>query len=249
MTCLRLIVCNLASFLLEIPVNYVSSHLCFLRFVVFLSELMLRLVRLAAEISRSFSLNIILGYLYWCIITIFNAGESYSSFFSWSIRAVEVSSGIYDLVHSLQFPCSLVHLSEFFLVHFLKISLYLTRKLPTCLSLWWDFRSRSFLEKLSRSSVVLFPSYPSSPLVWWYLNLIFPSTRSFLLSKPPKVVLIWWFCYFSWFSFLTFPYLHVTLFTPLEFFTSVLADGFSLESEWQQVSSGFQDSSQDPGRS
>ena len=39
------------------------------------------------------------------------------------------------------------------------------------------------------------------------------------------------------------------LFTPLEFFTSVLADGFSLEFEWQQVSSSLQDSSQDSGRS
>ena len=28
---------------------------------------------------------------------------------------------------------------------------------------------------------------------------------------------------------------------PLEFFTSVLADGFSLEFEWQQVSSSLQD--------
>ena len=32
--------------------------------------------------------------------------------------------------------------------------------------------------------------------------------------------------------------------TPFEFFTSVLADGFSLEFEWQQVSSSLQDSSQ-----
>ena len=39
------------------------------------------------------------------------------------------------------------------------------------------------------------------------------------------------------------------LFTPLEFFTSVLADDFSLEFEWQQVSSSLQDSSQDSGRS
>ena len=31
------------------------------------------------------------------------------------------------------------------------------------------------------------------------------------------------------------------LFTLLEFFTSVLADGFSLEFEWQQVSSSLQD--------
>ena len=39
------------------------------------------------------------------------------------------------------------------------------------------------------------------------------------------------------------------LFTPLEFFTSVLADGFSLKLEWQQVSSSLQDSSQDSSRS
>ena len=34
------------------------------------------------------------------------------------------------------------------------------------------------------------------------------------------------------------------LYTLLEFFTSALADGFSLEFEWQQVSSSLQDSSQ-----
>ena len=39
------------------------------------------------------------------------------------------------------------------------------------------------------------------------------------------------------------------LFTPLEFFTSVLADCFSLEFEWQQVSSSLQDFPQDSGRS
>ena len=39
------------------------------------------------------------------------------------------------------------------------------------------------------------------------------------------------------------------LFNPLEFFTSVLADGFSLEFEWQHVSSSFQDSSEYSGRS
>ena len=33
----------------------------------------------------------------------------------------------------------------------------------------------------------------------------------------------------------------------LEFFTSILADGFSLEFEWQQVSSSLQDSSQYSG--
>ena len=39
------------------------------------------------------------------------------------------------------------------------------------------------------------------------------------------------------------------LFTPLKFFPSVLADGFSLDFEWQQVSSSLQDPSQDSGHS
>ena len=38
------------------------------------------------------------------------------------------------------------------------------------------------------------------------------------------------------------------LFTPREFLTSVLADGFSQGFEWQQVSSSLQDSSQYSGR-
>ena len=38
-------------------------------------------------------------------------------------------------------------------------------------------------------------------------------------------------------------------FYSLEFFTSALVDGFSMESKWQQVSSSLQDSSQDSGRS
>ena len=39
----------------------------------------------------------------------------------------------------------------------------------------------------------------------------------------------------------------IIIFTPLEFFTSVLVDGFSLEFEWQQVCSSLQDSSQYSG--
>ena len=44
-------------------------------------------------------------------------------------------------------------------------------------------------------------------------------------------------------------YVLLLSFTPLEFFTSVLTDGFSQEFEWQQVSSSLQDSSQDSGYS
>ena len=42
---------------------------------------------------------------------------------------------------------------------------------------------------------------------------------------------------------------HFTIIHSLELFTSALADEFSLESEWQQVSSSLQDSSQYSGRS
>ena len=39
------------------------------------------------------------------------------------------------------------------------------------------------------------------------------------------------------------PSIIIIIIHSLEFFTSALADGFSLESEWQQVSSNLQDSS------
>ena len=44
-------------------------------------------------------------------------------------------------------------------------------------------------------------------------------------------------------------YYYYYYYTPLEFFTSALTDGFTLDFEWQQVSSSLQDSSQDAGRS
>ena len=48
--------------------------------------------------------------------------------------------------------------------------------------------------------------------------------------------------------YLSFIITVIFIITPREFFTSVLADDFSLEFEWQQVSSSLQDSSQDSGR-
>ena len=46
----------------------------------------------------------------------------------------------------------------------------------------------------------------------------------------------------------TYIYIYIIIYF-LKFFTSALTDGFSLESEWQQVSSSLQDSSQYSGRS
>ena len=45
------------------------------------------------------------------------------------------------------------------------------------------------------------------------------------------------------------PPITITIIYSLEFFTSALGDGLSLEFEWQQVSSSLQDSSQYSGHS
>ena len=55
------------------------------------------------------------------------------------------------------------------------------------------------------------------------------------------------YCFSGWYILCPFIII-IIIITPLEFFTSVLADGFSLEFEWQQVSSSLQDSSQYSGR-
>ena len=69
-----------------------------------------------------------------------------------------------------------------------------------------------------------------------YLSFFSHSFRFILWSAGTAKSTILQILTFYWLLFLL-------LFTPLEFFTSVLADGFSLESEWQQVFSGLQDSS------
>ena len=53
----------------------------------------------------------------------------------------------------------------------------------------------------------------------------------------------------SFFMVLGQIYALIIIIYSLEFFTSALADGLSLEFEWHQVSSSLQDSSQYSGRS
>ena len=68
-------------------------------------------------------------------------------------------------------------------------------------------------------------------------------------TKPNQTKPSLFFFFFFFFFFFLLLLLLLLLFTPLEFFTSVLADGFSLEFEWQQFFSSLQDSSQYSGRS
>ena len=66
-----------------------------------------------------------------------------------------------------------------------------------------------------------------------------------LLSSTKSSILL----PFSLFEFFTRVYNNIIIVYSLEFFTSALADGLSLEFEWQQVSSSLHDSTQYSGRS
>ena len=66
----------------------------------------------------------------------------------------------------------------------------------------------------------------------------------FLVAIISLSLLLW-----MWSSILLLLLLMILLFTLLEFLTSALADGLSLEFEWQQVYSSLPDSSQYSGRS
>ena len=64
---------------------------------------------------------------------------------------------------------------------------------------------------------------------FWFLRILFVKKVKFLYNSHWIIIII--------------------IIIPLEFFISVLADGFSLEFGWQRVSSSLQDSSQYSGRS
>ena len=167
---------------------------------------------------------------------------------------------------SLLFSCSLVHLLKFFSLPLQEWSrIYYEEDNPGVYpfdeisALWFGFK------EFSRAPEIFFlKCFLSSLLVWWCPLPIFP-------IKFPFFWVFWFFC--SWFGS-SIPFVNclfplfiismahflcripsqypdcillLLLFTLLEFFTSVLADGFSLEFKWQQVSSSLQDSSQDSG--
>ena len=88
-----------------------------------------------------------------------------------------------------------------------------------------------FLEQESMYSIIDCRSAIWYFLLFWVNRCVF---LFFLLSSSSSTS----------FAMLLIHLLLLSLFTTLEFFTSVLPDGFSLEFEWQQVSSSLQDSSQ-----
>ena len=93
-----------------------------------------------------------------------------------------------------------------------------------------------------------FPVHGGNSDISFFLSLIFsfeliiPRYTTLFKLCNPFTGLLFWVLQLHSFCLL------LLLFTPLEFFTSVLADGFSLEFEWQHVSSSLQDSYQYTGR-
>ena len=77
------------------------------------------------------------------------------------------------------------------------------------------------------SLIPFFASLQYSLIVWFNVSLLLP----FAILLIFIIIII------------------IIMFIHLEFFTTVLADGFSLEFEWQQIFSSLQDSSQYSGRS
>ena len=63
--------------------------------------------------------------------------------------------------------------------------------------------------------------------------------------RAGRAIFWWWW----WWYIYIYIYIIIIIIIPWEFFSSALADGLSMEFEWQQVSSSLQDSSQYFGRS
>ena len=82
----------------------------------FLSVLMFSVLLLAAVISL-FS-QFLVQYLYWCIGTIFNSGESTFFIFFWHILSIYIIARIWGIVHFHQFSYTLVDSFEFLLCLF-----------------------------------------------------------------------------------------------------------------------------------
>ena len=100
-----------------------------------------------------------------------------------------------------------------------------------------------FLLQYSRWVFPTIISWGSFTEVWVTTNLL---KSPLIIQADFNNAVLWMVSIFLWFLFII---IIIIIIHSLQLFTPALADGFSLESEWQQVSSSLQDSSQYSGRS
>ena len=92
-----------------------------------------------------------------------------------------------------------------------------------------------FFNSLTRPKYISFFSFSFNFILWSAGTAKSTILQVLFFPNPIGIKILW--------------ELLLLLFTPLEFFTPTLADGLSLETEWQQASSSLQDSSQYSSRS
>ena len=112
----------------------------------------------------------------------------------------------------------------------------------TTIGITVTFMFHSFFTSLARCKYLCLFSFS---LIY---NLWSARTTKSTILQVPFVLL---FCFFVFAFCFLLPFTRfgiIIIITPLEFFTSTLPDGFSLEFAWQQVSSSLQDSSKYSGR-
>ena len=137
-----------------------------------------------------------------------------------------------DSISLLQFPfLSHVHVFSF------EISLVCRLKYPySCFPSYFSFRVIAVLLILPPLLFLL---------LWEFFTLTSADGLSLELKSPGLFSIFWLMLIVLLFVWSSFEFLFlIIIIHSSELFTSALADGFSLESEWQQVSSSFQDSSQ-----
>ena len=158
--------------------------------------------------------------------------------FSLEVEWQQVSSSLQDSSQNSgrsQQCCSLdgLHSSTYFHVLQFLYQSFGDRSKSTNYNLYnYHFHILEFLYSLVRSMYHLFAFFKFYSVVSWD-NKVLNSANSLLFFQYCKLILQ---CI-------------IIMVSSWEFFTSVLADGFSLESDWQQVSSSLQDYSHYSGRS
>ena len=116
--------------------------------------------------------------------------------------------------------------------------LIIVPKAPIPIGTIVTFMFHSFFNSLGRSRYLSFFSHSFSFILW-----------SAGTAKSTILLILFSFFFFLLIIIRSGLLAEIIIIYSLEFFSSALANGFSLESVWQQLSSSLQDSSQYSGRS
>ena len=151
------------------------------------------------------NLSLLLEFLYWYIDTIFNVGESSSSFFSRHIQSVRHLSDVRPWASSSIFLSFRPFVSVPSMSILRMVLSILQGRLPRYIIHWWDFNRIHWFRKAFSFLEIIFQFFLLSPLLWWCLLPIFPST---CFPFSPSVLMHSWFWLFYSCCYFSFPNFH-----------------------------------------